>query len=82
MLKSSELQFLSAPNLLVWESTKRCNSRCVYCRNNAREGLENKEIKTNRIKKLVKELSEMKVFFLKFAAVSLYHGKIFLKFSD
>ena len=65
-MKNNEF-YLSAPNILVLDSTKLCNLRCIFCRPDtifcgSDRKINRKELTTKEIKKLISDASKMGTF--------------------
>lgn len=59
--------YLSAPNIIVWDSTKLCNLKCIYCRPDtifcsSNRKINRKELTTKEVKKLISDASKINSF--------------------
>lgn len=61
----SSIKYLSAPIFIWWDVTYICNLRCRQCYSSAGKAHPN-ELTTKEVKKLIRELGEMKVFYIYF----------------
>ncbi len=59
--RSDDYKCLSAPLTVLWDITYACNLKCKHCLAAARNKLKN-ELNLEEVKKIIDELSEMKVF--------------------
>jgi len=51
------MQFDFSPKWIAWETTKRCNLRCIHCRCVSEADSQKKELTTEEGKKLLKEIA-------------------------